>query len=166
MKLVLGVGNPGMEYKDTWHSVGILAVRYLKELQEIEKFPKSVVIKESDQFMNNSGKFVFDLVKKYNVSPQDLFVIHDDLDIRLGSEPKIQFGKGPKDHNGLKSIDEALGSDQYWHVRIGVDNRLEDNRIMGEEYVLQHYSNDEKQTLENTFIIVCKKLETLLINTK
>ena len=88
------------------------------------------------------------------------------MDIKLGTEPKIQFGKGPKDHNGLKSIDEALGSNQYWHVRIGVDNRPMDNRVMGEEYVLGHYSNEEREILENTIKTVCKKLETLLTNTK
>ena len=166
MKLIVGVGNPEPEYINTWHNAGKYAVSELKRLQEKGKFPKSVVLKESDQFMNNSGEFVASLVKKYSIKSQDLFVIHDDLDIKLGGEPKIQFGKGPKDHNGLRSIDEALGTDQYWHIRIGVDNRLEDNRIEGEEYVLQHYSDEEKQILGDSIKLACKKLETLLTNTK
>lgn len=158
MKLIVGIGNPGLEYLDTWHNAGIVAIKKLKGLQDKGKFPKNVVLKESDEFMNNSGEFVLNLVKKYNINPQDLFVIHDDLDIKLGGGPKIQFGKGPKDHNGLKSIDEALGSNQYWHVRVGVDNRPMDNRVMGEEYVLQSYNKEEKEMLNKTIEKIAKEL--------
>ena len=165
MKLVVGLGNPGLEYRNTWHNAGVHAVKELKRLQKKGKLPRSVILRGSDVFMNTSGSFVADLVKKYDIKLQDLYIIHDDLDIRLGSDSKIQFGRGPKDHNGLKSVDEALGSDQYWHVRIGVDDRPEDNRPMGEEYVLQNYSDKERQILGDSIKLVCKKLAILLKNT-
>jgi PTH1 family peptidyl-tRNA hydrolase len=99
--------------------------------------------------MNDSGSFVNGFVDKYKLDLSNLYIIHDDLDIKLG-EYKIQFGKGPKDHNGLKSVDDSLGTDQYWHVRAGVDNRPLDNRPMGEEYVLQNFSDDERVILDIT----------------
>ena len=114
--------------------------------------------------MNQSGEFVSKTLKSKNVLPEDLYIIHDDLDIPFG-ESKIQFGKGPRDHNGVKSVDEAIGTDQYWHVRIGIDNRPGDFRPMGEEYVLQNFSDEEKPILVSEIKAVCKKLETLLTNT-
>ena len=150
MKFIIGLGNPSSEYTDTWHNTGLLFV---------DNFPKiwGITTLKSNKFMNNSGEFVEEAVKKNNIDLQNLYIAHDDLDLALGSF-KIQFGKGPKDHNGLKSIDGALGTDKYWHVRIGVDNRPADNRIPGEEYVLQRYSDSEKQILENTIKAACKKL--------
>lgn len=161
MKLVVGLGNPGYAYKNTRHNTGYL---FVDELKRINKSTNPQIHK-SDSFMNESGVFVNKLVQKYNIDLSNLFIVHDDLDIALG-EYKIQFGKGPKDHNGLRSIDEELGSDQYWHIRIGVDNRSGDNRPLGEEYVLQDFTDDERQILDKAIKEACKKLETLFANTK
>ncbi len=160
MKLIIGLGNPGEEYKNTRHNAGFLVVDRLREL----KLSRSVLIRKSDVFMNESGDFVRSLYTKYNIPNIGLYVVHDDLDIKLG-EYKIQFGRGPKDHNGLKSVDEALGTDQYWHVRIGIDNRPQDARPMGEEYVLQNFTDEERAVLDKVIKEVCKKLATLLVNT-
>lgn len=159
MKLIIGLGNPGGSYVNTRHNVGHIFVDYLQN----KNLPKDLVVKKSDTFMNESGSFVKRLVDQYKLDLSDLYVIHDDLDIALG-EYKIQFGRGPKDHNGLGSIDDELGTDQYWHVRIGVDNRPLDNRPLGIEYVLQDFSDEEKETLDRVIKIACKKLATLLAN--
>lgn len=156
MRLIVSIGNPGVAYANTRHNAGFLVVDALQN----SKLPKDVVIRKSDTFMNESGIFVKKLVNNYKLDLNDLYIIHDDLDIKLG-EYKIQFGRGPKDHNGLKSIDEELGTDQYWHVRIGVDNRPLDNKPMGEEYVLQNFSDEEKEILDRVIKEVCKKLATL-----
>lgn len=156
MKIVIGLGNPGIDYSGTRHNVGHMMV---KELQKM-KIP-NVIFKKTDVFMNQSGEFVSGQLKKYKIDPEDLYIIHDDLDIVLG-EFKIQFGRGPKDHNGLRSVNEALGTDQYWHVRIGVDNRPLDARPMGEEYVLQNFTDEEKVKILGVIKSVCKKLETQL----
>jgi PTH1 family peptidyl-tRNA hydrolase len=145
MKLIVSIGNPGVAYANTRHNAGFLVVEALQN----SKLPKDVVLRKSDVFMNESGTFVKKLVNNYKLDLNSLYVIHDDLDIKLG-EYKIQFGRGPKDHNGLKSIDEELGTDQYWHVRIGVDNRPLDNKPMGEEYVLQNFSDEEKEVINKT----------------
>ena len=69
---------------------------------------------------------------------ENLVVVHDDLDIPLGSF-KIQFGRGPKDHNGILDIEEKLGTKDFWRVRIGIDNRPLDNKPMGEIYTLEDF---------------------------
>jgi PTH1 family peptidyl-tRNA hydrolase len=163
MKLVIGLGNPGVTYVDTRHNTGFQFVDQLLK----NKQPQNVVIKKSDTFMNESGNFVKKLVNQYKLNLSDLYIIHDDLDIKLG-EYKIQLGHSPKDHNGLKSIDDALGTDEYWHVKIGIENRIMNNesRIRGEDYVLQEFTEEEKQILGDTIKQACKKLETLLANTK
>lgn len=160
MKLVIGLGNPGVEYADTRHNVGILFTRGLSAV----KLPKDVVLKKSDVFMNDSGAFVKKLLSKYpGIQLSDVFVVHDDLDIPLGAY-KIQLGHSPKDHNGVGSVDEALGTDNYWHVKIGIDNRPQDARPMGIEYVLQNFTDEEKKTVDGVIKIavneLCKKLVT------
>jgi len=160
MKLVVGLGNPGVEYQNTRHSVGFLVIDELKKT----KIKGDVLFCKSDLFMNNSGDFVKKLSTKHSVLSTDLYIVHDDLDIPLGSF-KIQFARGPKDHNGIKSIDEKLGTKEYWHIRIGVDNRPLDNRPLGEEYVLQNFTDEENKKLGVVSKEVCKKLATLLANT-
>lgn len=155
MKLVVGLGNPGSSYLNTRHNAGFLVVDALQKI----KLP-DMILRKSDTFMNESGSFVKRMVDQYKLNLKDLYVIHDDLDIKLG-EYKIQFGKGPKDHNGLKSVDESLGTDQYWHIRIGVDNRPGDNKPLGIEYVLQDFTKDERETLDKTINEVCHKIKNL-----
>lgn len=150
MKLIIGLGNPGEKYKNNRHNVGHMVVGAFKT--------KNLIFK-SQNFMNNSGEFVEKLVEQYKVNLPNLWIIHDDLDIPLGSY-KIQFGRGPKIHNGLKSIDESLGTNEYWHVRIGVDNRDPEDRIPGEEYVLQDFTDGERKILDKVIKEVCKKLAT------
>lgn len=154
MKVIVGLGNPEVKYKNNRHNVGYMVVDELLSNGRI----KDVIVKKSDKFMNDSGLFVKKMMSKYpKVGTSDLYVIHDDLDIQLGAF-KIQFGKGPKDHNGLKSIDEELGTDQYWHVRVGVDNRDQNNRIGGYDYVLEDFTNEEMKVLENVVREICNQL--------
>lgn len=161
MKLVIGLGNPGPEYLTTRHNAGFLLV---DELQKT-KLPSGVVIRKSDVFMNQSGDFVKKTVDKYSVPGGDLYIVHDDLDIKLG-EYKIQLGHGPKDHNGLNDIYDKLGSDNFWHVRIGIDNRPEDNKVLGIEYVLQNFSHNEMKIIDKVIKEACKKLVTSFKSTK
>lgn len=137
MKLIIGLGNPEPKYLNNRHNVGYLFVNKIWQHGQ-----SSLVAKQSNVFMNDSGTAVKKLVDQYSLDLNNLYIAHDDLDIKLG-EYKIQFGKGPKDHNGIKDIEQKLGTSDFWRIRIGVDNRDVDNRIPGEEYVLQDFSADE-----------------------
>lgn len=152
MKVIIGLGNPGSKYVHNRHNVGHIVVDQLKSQSSKMKVLKS------DRFMNNSGNFVMSQCTKYHIPYTSLFVIHDDLDIKLG-EFKIQFGKGPKVHNGLNDIYEKLGTNEFWHVRVGVDNRDPENRAKGDEYVLQDFTVEEKVILDGVIKQICNQLE-------
>lgn len=154
MKLIVGLGNPGQEYVNTRHNVGYLFTDRFTKVK-----PKDFVVKKNGVFMNDSGPAVKKLASEYKVSTNDLYIIHDDLDIPLGKY-KIQLGTGPKDHNGLISIDNALGTRDYWHIRIGIDNRNTDSRIPGEVYTLQNFEDDERKIVDGVIDEICKKLVT------
>lgn len=152
MKLIVGLGNPGEKYKNNRHNVGYMVIDALQE----SGLPQGVVAKKTDVFMNASGEAVKKLVTRYLVtrdskgktsreptSYESLYVVHDDLDIPLG-QYKIQKGKGPKVHYGVQSVEQALGTSDFWRVRVGIDNRDPSNRASGEQYVLQDFTQEEK----------------------
>lgn len=155
MKLIIGLGNPGENFNNNRHNVGKMVIGKFKA--EIQR--KDVVTREPDVFMNDSGSFVLKQLINYNLNPHDLYIIHDDLDIKLG-EYKIQLGKGPKDNNGINDIEDKLKTKDFWRIRVGVDNRDIDNRITGEQYVLEDFADEEKVIINQ----VISKIVTKLLN--
>lgn len=161
MKIIVGLGNPGVKYVATRHNVGFEVLERLAFKLQLrgfklrDKFKAEMVI-ERDMilvkpmtFMNRSGEAVKKTIDFYKIALEDLYVVYDDLDIKLG-EYKIQIGKGPKIHNGLNSIREALRGDQFWHIRVGVDNRNEGQGtkgISGEDYILDRFLVEEKSII-------------------
>lgn len=142
MKAVVGLGNVGQKYVKTRHNAGFMFVDALSS-----DVGKGVVLLKPDTMMNSSGKAVSKLVNFYKIELNNLYVAHDDLDLKLG-EYKIQMGIGPKVHNGVNSVEQSLGTDKFWRVRIGIDNRDSGNRMTGEDYVLQNFTKEEKKIVE------------------
>lgn len=167
MKLFVGLGNADIKYANTRHNVGFMAINALNEVLKgkykrkppipSQKFLQSTVwsyfpfavLAKPMKYMNDNGVAVKKLVETYNLDLENLFIIHDDLDIPLG-EYKIQFGKGPKEHNGIKSVEEELGTKKFGRIRIGIENRDPEDRVKGEEYVLQDFTQDEKRIIKWT----------------
>ena len=156
MKLIIGLGNPGEKYKNNRHNVGYMVVDKLKT-KNLKL--KSVIVIKTNTFMNDSGSFVKKLTSDYCLVPSDLYVVHDDLDLPLGTW-KIQFAKGPKDNGGINSIEQVLGTNNFWRIRVGIDNRNSEARTPGEEYTLEDFTKDEKVILDKVIDEVCKKLAT------
>lgn len=135
MKLVVGLGNPGVKYETTRHNIGFLCVDYLveewkatgpdtKNQSEVYKCTvggEQVLLLKPQTFMNLSGRAVAPFYQFYKCKPDDVIVIHDELDIPP-LEIKFKTGGGNGGHNGLKSIDECLGAGQlnYHRVRLGI----------------------------------------------
>lgn len=144
MKLIVGLGNPGERYKNTRHNVGFLVVDELARHAQ----GKNIILFKPQKFMNRSGQEIKKWLKNRKVPYlPNLYVVHDDLDIPLGKFKICQ--KGPKVHNGLKSIYEQIGKKDFWHVRIGIDNREEIGfKGMGEEYVLQNWRPEEREVIK------------------
>jgi len=129
-------------------------------LSEITK-QDEIILAKPTTFMNKSGDAVRALVKKffaidYKLSTNDLIIIHDDLDIPFGKF-KIQ-PQGPKAHNGLTDIQNKLQSMDFLRIRIGVDARLAENRLNGQDYVLQDFTKDEQSELPLLFAAIAKRL--------
>ncbi len=146
MKLIIGLGNPGKTYEKTRHNAGAMLVAYLKDSFEGGEY-KLFTLKT---FMNDSGVEVRELMHYYKLSPQDIIIAHDDLDIPLGSF-KIQHAKGPHGHNGILSVEQELKSDDFLRIRIGIENRDSENKIAGVEYTLQNFTPEERTVLEAVF---------------
>lgn len=188
MKLIVGLGNPGAKYETTRHNVGFLAIDRLidrwRASGPITKFgaeifqadlPSSgrVLLMKPQTYMNRSGQSVGPAFGFYQLKPTDLIVIHDDLDL----DPlKLRFktGGGAGGHNGIKSIDEALGKAQtaYHRVRVGIghprraggDNPEAQTRpTQGvADYVLDPFEGEELQALDEVLDDVAAAVELIL----
>lgn len=152
MKLIVGLGNIGREYSNTRHNAGFMAIDKLLAGQvarldgkfeaEVFKSGEMLLVKPTT-FMNESGRAVRKILDFYKLSINDVVVIHDDLDIKLG-EYKIQKGVGPKIHNGVTSVEECLGSKDFLRVRVGINNReLDPFGGSGSDYVLTRFKENE-----------------------
>lgn len=142
MKLIVGLGNPGEKYKNTRHNAG-----YLLADELAKKNLPGVVLFKPQKFMNRSGPEVKKWLKKYPQDRNELYVAHDDLDIPVGNF-KINYGKGPKVHNGLNSIYEQLGTKDFWHIRIGID--ADRGGKTPEEFVLSSFRPEERELVNRT----------------
>ena len=154
MKLIIGLGNPGPTYARTWHNAGFLALDELnRELgggpfKEKKKFPAMVAEVASDwapvilakpqTFMNQSGRAVGALLRFYRLTPDDLWVLHDDLDLPLGSM-RVSVGASAAGHRGVQSIIAAIGSQEFTRFRIGIQSKTP-RKVPAEAYVLKKIS--------------------------
>ena len=180
MKLVVGLGNPGEKYARTRHNVGFLVIEEIlkkyaasphvsKKLQSILYFlDKKRILVKPQTFMNASGRAVNRVANFYKVKPNDLLVVHDDVDLEFG-DIKHQFGRGAAGHKGVESVIEALGSDQFGRVRIGIGRPttamdLPAGEVGIEEWVLLKFSEDQHEVqnlLERTAEVVINWLQSV-----
>ena len=156
MKLIVGLGNPGDKYKNNRHNVGYIVVDALEGAGLVD----GLKAEKTNVYMNDSGEAVKKFKNFYKVTPANLYIVHDDLDIPLG-QYKLQLGKGPKVHNGVNDIELKLGTPEFWRIRIGVDNRDPENREAGDKYVLQDFTDEEKQTLKSVIASIVKDISAL-----
>lgn len=135
MKLIVGLGNPGKEYEKTKHNIGFMTMDLLAGKMRSEEFLKEdkfkseltcfeldgekVFLVKPQTFMNLSGEAVQKIASFYKIEPKDIAVVHDELDLPSG-EIKVSFGRGSAGHNGVKSIIQKLGTEEFLRVRIGI----------------------------------------------
>ena len=148
IKLIIGLGNPDPEYQNTFHNVGHQFVDYLKNFQfSIFNFQ----LLKTDIYMNKSGLFVKEALKKYKVKPENLLVIHDDSDIGLGKY-KLSFGRGAAGHKGVQNTINQLKTKDFWRLRIGIrPTATGPGRVKADQLVLKKISPAAKKKLEKVF---------------
>lgn len=156
MKLIVGLGNPGDKYKGNRHNVGQMVLEGIQG-SEFRDQRSEIRLVRPETFMNESGVAVRKAMNFYKLGVEDLIVIHDDLDIRLG-EYKIDMARGPKQHNGVTSVEEELGTKDFLRVRVGVDNRVGE-RTPGERYVLEDFTDEERVILDGVIEKIVDELK-------
>lgn len=131
--LIVGLGNPGLQYEKTRHNVGFNAIeRLCGHLEGVKKknkfdgelfmgelFGKEVILLRPQTFMNNSGQCVGAVARFYKIKPQDIFVIFDDVSLKPG-QLRIRTKGSPGGHNGIKSLIVHLATDAFMHIKVGV----------------------------------------------
>jgi PTH1 family peptidyl-tRNA hydrolase len=162
MKLIVGLGNPGRVYANNRHNIGFVCVNYFARTEGIKFDQKKgrarigigrvagneVVLAKPQTYVNLSGESVSQLVKKFNISLNDLIVIHDDLDLPLG-KMRISYGSSSGGHKGVESIITELGSHDFVRLRVGIGRPtkpvLSEADIIA--YVLSDFTPEQKQAI-------------------
>jgi len=171
-KLIVGLGNPGPQYSWTRHNAGFMVLDRLSRLAGISVTKKAfsglsgdgswagerVILLKPQTFMNLSGRSVAEALRFYKLSLSDLIVIHDDLDIPYGSV-RLKQGGGHGGHNGLRSIDQELGSKDYLRVRVGIGRPVHGDVS---NYVLSNFGKEEMVSLLNVLDGVQDAMEMLI----
>lgn len=163
MVIIAGLGNPGEEYDDTRHNIGYkivlalcekLGVNFMRDAQQYRanKLLRTKVGEEKVAiclpmgYMNNSGTILNQILEFFgDNTSKDLWVIHDDTEIKFG-QFRIKYGGTSGGHNGIKSIDETIGN-HYWRIRVGVGRPTNDKNADLSEYVLNRFTKDEEKAL-------------------
>lgn len=154
-KLIVGLGNHGKEYSLNRHNLGFIILdNFLKDSNfefnskfdgEVAKF-EGVLYLKPHTFMNLSGKSVQEIMDFYKISPQEILVIQDELDLDFG-KVKLSSGSGDAGHNGIKDIISKLGTKDFARLRFGI-GRPEGYQPI-EDYVLSDFNSDELEFLSN-----------------
>lgn len=172
MKIICGLGNPGEEFLNTRHNLGFLV---LDEIQKAWNFPEfresknffskvsegvfgneKIVLIKPQTFMNNSGKSVKIVVEHYKLKPENLWVVHDDLDIPFG-KIKISRERNAGGHKGVQSVIDCLDSKNFVRFRIGIKPEIKP--INAKNFVLKKFTKQEKKLLKNILVKARKAVE-------
>ena len=159
--LIVGLGNPGREYKDTRHNLGFMLIDRLTirlDARGMKMQSKAIVITaqyngmklilaKPQTFMNISGPSVQGLLRFYKLPIENLLVVYDELDLPFCTI-RIRPGGGPGGHNGIRSIIQSLGTQDFPRLRIGIDRPP--GRMDAAAYVLQAFTNKELLTVSET----------------
>lgn len=170
--LIVGLGNPGSQYALNRHNIGFMQLDVLAEdygfspeirkgkalVREGRLGTKKVLLVKPMTYMNLSGQAVSPLVSFYKIPLDQVYVIHDDLDL-APFKVRVKKGGGTGGHNGLKSLDSTLGKD-YWRIRLGIGHPGDRDKVSG--YVLSNFPKDQQDSLVDTLGAVSDHFEPLL----
>lgn len=169
MKLLVGLGNPGDQYKNVRHNLGFMVLdEFAKRLVEVkwkmEKKIKSEMIKTEElllikpqTFMNNSGQAVSAAAAYFKIKPEDIILVYDELDLPLG-KIRLKLGGGAAGHHGVESVIQALKTDKFQRVRLGIGPAVG----ASEKFVLESFTASEKSQAKKMIKEAVKTIESLI----
>ena len=160
MKLIVGLGNPGIEYNNTRHNIGFMALDKLSQSLNFEinknKFDglygekiinnEKIIFLKPQKYMNLSGEVIRKYVDFFKIDIQDILIINDDLDLPVG-KIKIKYKGSSGGHNGLKNIEQHLNTDEYKRIKIGISN---DKTHDTKDYVLGKFKSEDLELINKT----------------
>ncbi|MBI2979259.1 MAG: aminoacyl-tRNA hydrolase [Chloroflexi bacterium] len=170
MKLIVGLGNPGRGYANNRHNLGFMCLNDFAKRHGLQFDKKQgqartasgevaghkVILARPQTYMNQSGQAVSPLVRKFNITLEDLIVVHDDLDLPVG-KIRIRQGGGSAGHKGVQSIIAELGSPDFARIRVGI-GQADDTSRPGETdvigYVLSGFSAEERPVISRVIATV------------
>ena len=175
--LIAGLGNPGRKYKETRHNIGFWVVDRLAKQAALvfreERVPpkyhiadahlwgQKVFLLKPMEYMNRSGGPVGRVASYYEITPEDILVVHDDLDVRLGRLKFVRSG-GHGGHNGIRSIIERLGTRNFPRLKIGIGRPPEN--VPADKYVLSRFSTEELDTVKEVIELAVLGIEEFVKN--
>lgn len=171
MKLIVGLGNPGKEYKNTRHNIGFMVldellgkVKYKTKLESdiyiTDEFGQDVIFMKPLTYMNLSGMAVRKIAKYYKIDINDILIIQDDLDLEIGTH-KIKRNSSSGGHNGLKSIITELGTTEVTRLKIGIGKNM---KIPTDKYVLSKFTEKEMNIINENMEIYKKIVVSFIKN--
>ncbi|AMP08395.1 peptidyl-tRNA hydrolase [Collimonas arenae] len=176
IRLIVGLGNPGPEYEQTRHNAGFWLVDNLandlgRNLARESRFNafaakasiagQEVWLLEPQTFMNRSGQSVGAIARFYKIAADEILVVHDELDLPPGSA-KLKKGGSSGGHNGLKDITAALGTQDYWRLRLGIGHpRTLNLQQVVADFVLHRPRKDEQPLIEDAIVASLKIIPML-----
>ena len=170
--LVVGLGNPGEEYENTPHNLGFMVIDRLAGSHAIRVSRKEdmslvglggiagkrVAVAKPQTFMNLSGPAVKGLLERYELKPDRLIVVYDELDLPWGSM-RIRLNGSAAGHNGVKSLINSLGTNEFTRIRLGIDTG---SPAKGAQVVLGQFKRAQKQDVEETVVRAADAVEFIL----
>ena len=173
MKMIVGLGNPGKEYNNTRHNIGFRVIdEYSKKYNidfktkfnglfaKVYRNGEYFIVLKPLSFMNLSGIVVGKFAKFYKIKPEDILIIHDDLDLPVG-KIKVKFKGSSGGHNGIKSIIENLGTEVFPRFKVGIDKN---SNIDTKDYVLGKFSKDDLSKLDKILTFSTDIIDDFLDN--
>lgn len=172
IKLIVGLGNPGKEYENTRHNMGFKVLDEIAKKLDINKWKErdgglyfdchldmwKVIFLKPQKYINLSGDVIIKFVSFFEINPEDIIVISDDLDLPIGSIKMKEKGSSGG-HNGLKNIESRLGTSEYKRIKLGISNNKE---IDTKDYVLGKFSSAERKIVNEVIDkAVCATLECI-----
>lgn len=173
MKLIVGLGNPGDEYIRTRHNIGFMVADLLADRNRIalnqSKFKAiigkgqigsaDVIVAKPQTYMNRSGESVSSLLSFFKSNPSDCIVVCDDLELPLG-KIRVRGKGGHGGHNGLRSIIEQIGSQEFIRVRVGIGRPKDESQVS--DYVLGPFSKAEKPAIDDAMERASNAVEAIV----
>ncbi|MCB9025546.1 MAG: aminoacyl-tRNA hydrolase [Bdellovibrionaceae bacterium] len=176
MKMIVGLGNPGPKYLMTRHNAGFLIVDALTQRNKINNYKEEskalvakskidnidVLIVKPLTYMNLSGEAVVPLLKYYKIEISDLLVVHDEVDLPF-AKIKFQHNRGHGGHNGVRSLHNLMGSNDYSRLRFGI-GRPSNPHLSVADFALQNFSNEEQKLLPEALSLAAEGVECFIVN--